>query len=295
MAKPKKRAALGRGLGSILPTDIAAENSSSSQNTSEIPTRQIERNPYQPRQEFDELALQELADSIKVHGIIQPITVRKLSDNSYQLISGERRLRASKIAGLNEIPAYIRTANDEEMLEMALIENIQREDLNPIEIALTYQRMIDELGLKQEDLGEKVGKGRSTVTNFLTLLKLPTDVQAGLRDGSISTGHAKALNGLGEPALQLAVFKDIVSQDLSVRKTEELVKRLKQPKSSKSDDKKKTSSVDQIHLNKVGEQLTSKFGNKVRLSQKNNGQGEITIPFNSTEDLNWILSEILDS
>ncbi|MEM7372355.1 MAG: ParB/RepB/Spo0J family partition protein [Bacteroidota bacterium] len=295
MAKPKKRAALGRGLGSILPTDVP-NKSSSNQSTADIPVRQIERNPYQPRQEFDELALQELADSIKVHGIIQPITVRKLAENKFQLISGERRLRASKIAGLSDIPAYIRTANDEEMLEMALIENIQREDLNPIEIALTYQRMIDELGLKQEDLGGKVGKGRSTVTNFLALLKLPTDVQAGLRDNSISTGHAKALNGLGEPAMQLAVYKDIVEQELSVRKTEELVKRLKQPKKQQNEDKKDAgNSAGQIHLNKVGDQLTSKFGNKVRLSQKSNGQGEITIPFNSTEDLNWILSEILDS
>ena len=286
MAKPRKRSALGRGLGSILPSEAPVQ--SSGREIFEIPLPQIERNPFQPRQEFEEDALQELAESIKVHGIIQPITVRKLGDKQYQLISGERRLRASSIAKLKGIPAYVRTANDEEMLEMALIENIQREDLNPIEIALSYQRMIDELGLKQEELGDKVGKKRPTVTNALSLLKLPADIQAGLRDSTISAGHAKALKSLDDPAMMSTLYKDIVLKELSVRQTEDIVRRYKESKKKPAKAKPETSQ-DQIHLNRVGEELTERFGNKVRLSQKTNGQGEINISFSSTKDLNRIL------
>ncbi|MDX1908428.1 MAG: ParB/RepB/Spo0J family partition protein [Bacteroidia bacterium] len=279
-----KKPALGRGLGSILPTDMPAEKPL----TSEIPLSQIELNPFQPRKDFEPVALEELADSIRVHGIIQPLTVRKLSDRQYQLISGERRLRASRLAGLENVPAYVRTANDEQMLEMALIENIQREDLNPIEIALSYQRMIDELGLKQDELGEKVGKQRSTVTNYLSLLRLPDTVLIAVREGKISMGHAKALLSLDDPILQLRVLNIVIEKELSVRKTEELVRTFKQP-APKPASKPEAPSLNQIHLKKVAEQLEDKFGNRVRLSQQQGGQGEIVIAFDSVEDLNRIL------
>ncbi|RMG73243.1 MAG: ParB/RepB/Spo0J family partition protein, partial [Bacteroidetes bacterium] len=282
---PTRKKALGRGLGSILPTDVQTEQPQQA----EIPVIQIERNPYQPRQEFEETALQELADSIRVHGIIQPLTVRKLADHKYQLISGERRLRASKLAGLQVVPAYVREANDEQMLEMALIENIQREDLNPIEVALSYQRMIEELNLKQEEVGQKVGKQRSTVTNFLSLLRLPDKLQIGLRDGTISMGHAKPLKGISDPLLQLRAYDEVVEKGLSVRQTEELARRYRETDPKKADAKDARPTARQIQLRKLGEDLTAKFGNKVQISQKATGKGAIQIPFNSDEDLNRIL------
>ncbi|WNJ19870.1 ParB/RepB/Spo0J family partition protein [Pontibacter sp. G13] len=289
MAAKRKRQALGRGLGSILP-ETPDENPLSS----EIPIHQIELNPYQPRKHFDEEMLEELAKSIEIHGVIQPITVRKLADAQFQLISGERRLRASKLAGLKQVPVYIRTADDEQMLEMALIENIQREDLNPIEIANSYQLMIDELGLKQEDLGEKVGKKRSTVTNYVSLLKLPDAVKAALRDGGISMGHAKTLKNIEDHILQMGLFQDILDRGLSVRQAEELARKLKQRTSGKGDPKElEKPSVHDIHLRKVADTLTDRFGNKVKLNQKKDGKGEISIPFNNTDDLNRIL-DILD-
>ena len=189
-----------------------------------ISVEHIEANPYQPRTHFDQEALQELAESIKIQGIIQPVTLRQLGTNSYQLISGERRLQASKLAGLETIPAYIRKADDQQMLEMALIENIQRENLNAIEIALSYQRLLSECNLRQEELGDRVGKNRRTVTNYLRLLKLPPDVQIGLRDAEISMGHARALIGLDDPKAQVELFRKIVAEELSVRKVEELVR-----------------------------------------------------------------------
>ncbi|RYE13555.1 MAG: ParB/RepB/Spo0J family partition protein, partial [Sphingobacteriales bacterium] len=231
----EKRRALGKGLSALLndsdnvfpnkktPASQPAEvNNLGSVN--DIGIDQIEVNPFQPRTEFDEQALAELSDSIKKQGLIQPITVRRVTAGKYQLISGERRLRASKLAGLKEIPAYIRTANDQQMLEMALIENIQRENLNAIEVALSFQRMIDECSLKQEELGERVSKNRSTVTNYLRLLKLPPTIQASLRDGQITMGHAKALIGVDDPAQQLFFHQYIIQHDLSVRKTEEMVR-----------------------------------------------------------------------
>jgi ParB family transcriptional regulator, chromosome partitioning protein len=223
----KRKGGLGRGLGALIEGSktesaaIAAVNS-----IAEIPVSQIETNPFQPRTHFDQEALEELAESIRVQGIIQPITVRQLDHNTYQLISGERRFQASKLAGLDTIPAYIRKANDQQMLEMALIENIQRENLNAIEIALSYQRLLSECNLKQEELGDRVGKKRTTVTNYLRLLKLPPAIQIGLRDNQISMGHARALINIENVDQQLEVFNRIVREELSVRKVEEIVRLL---------------------------------------------------------------------
>lgn len=297
MAKPRKRA-LGKGLGEILGEDLTKKTATAVGQTAaplatavkEIPIAQIENNPFQPRTGFDEELLAELADSISQHGIIQPLTLRKLADNQYQLIAGERRLRASKLAGLTQLPAYIRTANDEQMLEMALIENIQREDLNPVEIALSYQRMIDELGLKQNELGTKVGKKRSTVTNYLRLLKLSPDIQTALRKGVISMGHGRALISIEQQSVQVRVFDEIVEKGLSVRQTEALVRKLSTPqepkKESKPDPKKQT---EEIHLRKVQHGLEERFGSRVKINQNAVGKGEIVISYSSVGDLNRIL------
>src|SRR6187431_2384709 len=229
-----KKKALGRGLNALLSdsnleerleVDIpisSSTTSSPSGGTLEISLTHIEVNPFQPRTHFDQESLQELAESIKVHGIIQPITVRRLARDQYQLISGERRFQASKLAGLKSIPAYVRSADDQQMLEMALIENIQRENLNAIEIALSYQRLISECNLKQDELGERVGKNRTTVTNYLRLLKLPPDIQIAVRDNLLSMGHARAIINVENHEQQLYIFKKIVEEDLSVRKVEEL-------------------------------------------------------------------------
>src|SRR5258708_19155121 len=232
----EKRNALGRGLSALLndsenvqPNKNNASLGSEVGNlgsVNEIKLSEIEVNPFQPRTDFDEQALLELADSIKLQGLIQPITVRRVNAHSYQLISGERRLRASKLAGLTQVPAYVRTANDQQMLEMALIENIQRENLNAIEVALSFQRMIDECNLKQEELGERVSKNRSTVTNYLRLLKLPPTIQASIRDGQISMGHARALITINDSTKQLYIHKLITKDGLSVRKVEELARDL---------------------------------------------------------------------
>lgn len=293
MAKQKR--GLGRGLDALLPTEPvkSAQQASAPLSVGKVPVSQIEINPFQPRQVFDEEALKELSDSIKVHGIIQPLTLRKIGDKQYQLISGERRLRASKLAKLKEVPAYIRTANDEQMLEMALIENIQREDLDPIEVALSYQRLIDELGLKQGEVGDKVGKKRTTVTNYLSLLKLPDSIKVSLRQGEISMGHAKALRSVEDPIMQLEIFHEIRDKELSVRAAEELAKMIKQPKEAKKPSKPAVSSQ-QIHLNKIGKDLENRFGNKVRLSQQASGKGEIVITFSSNSDLERILDLLGD-
>jgi ParB family chromosome partitioning protein len=246
---------------------------------------EIETNPFQPRQHFDQEALNELAESIKVHGIIQPITVRKLSDHQYQLISGERRFQASKIAGLKSLPAYVRTANDQQMLEMALIENIQRENLNPIEISLSYQRLISECSLKQEELGERVGKNRTTVTNYLRLLKLPPDIQIALRDNKISMGHARAIINIDDPGSQLFIFKKIISDDLSVRAVESMARKLAQGAKGSSEIKIQDTPKE---IHQLQSRLSSHFGTKVTV--KSDGKkGDIRIPFLSVEDLNRIL------
>lgn len=289
----KKSTGLGKGLGALLsePSLIVHELNAEpmiqdrSPLIGEISISQIEVNPFQPRSYFNEEALNNLAQSIQVQGIIQPITVRKLSENKYQLISGERRLQASKIAGLEQIPAYIRIADDQQMLEMALIENIQRENLNAIEIALSYQRLLSECDLKQEQLGDRVGKNRSTVTNYLRLLKLPPDIQIGLRDNLLSMGHARSLIMIDDIAMQLEVFQKILSEGLSVRKTESLVRGLYNNKPNHPVE----ATVMTPEIEKVQRQLSSHFGTMIKIKSKNNAKGEISIPFTSVNELNRIL------
>jgi ParB family chromosome partitioning protein len=294
---PKKRNALGRGLGALLDDSNPLESRFESRDTgyqagsiNEIPIEQIETNPFQPRSHFDEQALNELAESIRMQGIIQPITVRKLSDKQYQLISGERRYQASKIAGLTAIPAYVRTADDQQMLEMALIENIQRENLNAIEVALSYQRLLTECDLKQEELGGRVGKDRSTVNNYLRLLKLPPDIQAGLRDKKISMGHARALITIDDVSRQLDIYKKILQQDLSVRKVEALVRKSAQEKPKPSSEPEPENGKE---IAKLQSRLSSHFGSRIQVNTRDGRKGEIKIPFVSIDDLNRIL-DILD-
>ncbi len=302
-----KKKALGRGLSALLSdtpsdekleTDIVAtatevvsetQSATPTSNINEISVDEIEVNPFQPRMHFDQEALKELSESIKVHGIIQPITVRRLAYNQYQLISGERRFQASKLAGLKSIPAYVRSADDQQMLEMALIENIQRENLNPIEISLSYQRLISECNLKQEELGDRVGKNRSTVTNYLRLLKLPPDIQIALRDNQVSMGHARALINVENPDSQLYLLKKILSEDLSVRKVEELAREMSTTSKEEGEKAPATSSNgNSKEITQLQSQLSSHFGTKVNV--KSDGKkGEIKIPFLSIEDLNRIL------
>jgi len=255
----------------------------------DIKLSEIGVNPFQPRTDFDEQALAELADSIKLQGLIQPITVRRLNSHSYQLISGERRLRASRLAGLTHVPAYVRTANDQQMLEMALIENIQRENLNAIEVALSFQRMIEECSLKQEELGIRVSKNRSTVTNYLRLLKLPPSIQASLRDGDITMGHAKALINIEDPSKQIFIHQHIVKQGLSVRKTEEMVRDMQKAPVKKE----KRPGPLSFQVQKIQDDLASKFSTRVKLKMGSQGKGIIEIPFLSENDLSRIL-EMLD-
>ncbi|MEH0154861.1 ParB/RepB/Spo0J family partition protein [Limibacter armeniacum] len=298
----KKRTSLGKGLGALLGDSAPVKNHGNEEKKvsavqqqvvekmDEIPVAAIERNPYQPRLEFEENALRELADSIRVQGIIQPITVRKVNDHAYQLISGERRLQASKLAGLEKIPAYIRAASDVQMLEMALIENIQREDLNPVEVALSYQRLISECSLKQEELGDRVGKKRSTVTNYLRLLKLPPEIQDGLKAREISMGHARAVVNVESIELQLALYEKIVKESLSVRKTEELVRDIIQGKDPlKAKNKAKEANPLDFELSRLQSGLSSHFGTQVKVAANSKEKGEIKIPYHSKDDLNRIL------
>jgi len=291
---------LGRGLGALLndagTDDLITkkpfrERSVAIGSIAEVQLDQIEVNPFQPRTDFDAQALQELSESIKVQGIIQPITLRKLNNNSYQLISGERRYQASKLAGLKQIPAYIREADDQQMLEMALIENIQRQDLNAMEIAISYQRLLSECNLKQEELGDRVGKDRSTVNNYLRLLKLPPDIQAAVRDARISMGHARALINVENPSVQLDILKKILEGELSVRKVETLVKQASFPDEKNEEPENKEVSKEII---KVQDKLSSHFGAKIKIASNDNNKGEIKIPFDSVTELNRIL-EIIDA
>jgi len=305
----QRKIGLGKGLSALLNDTeevqqaVSQKTRSTEPGSNEIPAvgaistvkiTDVQVNPYQPRTDFDIEALNELADSIKLQGLIQPITVRKMDHRTYQLISGERRLRASKIAGLTEIPAYIRTANDQQMLEMALIENIQRENLNAIEVALSFQRMIDECNLKQEELGDRVSKNRSTVTNYLRLLKLPPVIQAAIRDNQISMGHARALINVSDIDKQLYIFREMLTKGLSVRKVEELVRSMNEnaiKNKSKESTKAKGMSFE---LQKIQDDLASKFSTKVKLNVKGKeGKGTIEIPFASEDDLSRIL-ELLD-
>lgn len=302
MSADKKRV-LGKGLSALLNDSadvmppkqqnqaMVSDSDAAAGSINEINLNEIEVNPFQPRTDFDQEALQELSDSIKLQGLIQPITVRKAGPHHYQLISGERRFRASKLAGLKTIPAYVRTANDQQMLEMALIENIQRENLNAIEVALSFQRMIDECNLKQEELGDRVSKNRSTVTNYLRLLKLPPAIQASIRDGQLSMGHARALITINDPVKQLYIHQQIIEQGLSVRKVEELA-RLVQKAPEKKDAKQKDASLS-FQMQKIQDDLASKFSSRVQLKVNGQGKGSIEIPFLSADDLHRIL-EMLD-
>jgi ParB family chromosome partitioning protein len=264
-----------------------------SHNVAMIPVNAIETNPFQPRTEFDEEALQELADSLKVHGLIQPITVRRLGQDSYQLISGERRLRASGMAGLTEVPAYIRIANDQEMLEMALVENIQRENLNAIEIAITYQRLLDECKLTHEGLSDRVGKNRATITNYLRLLNLPPSVQNAIKDKEISMGHARALAGLKDPMFQLDLLDRIRKEGLSVREVEKLTSSDSPNAKAKPGASSSKPSTLPEEYRRIQDDLSRHFGiKKVGLKLTGKDKGQISIPFQSVDELNRILDLI---
>lgn len=277
--------ALGRGLDALISTEEVRTEGSSTIN--EINISLIERNPNQPRREFDDEALQELADSIAEIGIIQPITLRELDNGRYQIIAGERRWRASQIAGLASIPAYIRTASDENVMEMALIENIQRQDLNSIEIALAYQHLIDEYGLTQEKLSERVGKKRATVANYLRLLKLPAPVQVAIQNHTMDTGHARALLALDDPKTQLKVFKEVLHKGCSVRQVEDMVKSVNDGEASNG---KKARAQLSGEMENMRMALSSAIGKDVKMTCASNGKGKVTFAFDDIEDLQRILA-----
>ena len=292
MAKAFKKQALGRGLSALLQDpkkepQTAVSTSSSPQvgTIVALELNQIEVNPFQPRTQFKEEAIRELASSIQELGVIQPITVRKTDANTFQLVSGERRFRASKLLDFKTIPAYIRIANDQEALEMALVENIQRQDLDPIEIALSYQRLIDDIQLTQEQMSQRVGKKRSTIANYLRLLKLDPLIQTGMRDGFISMGHGRAIVNINSHADQIAIYKEIISNKLSVRATETLVKNYNTPKSVKTT---KQNELPDFVKNGV-QKIASYFGHKIDVKMEKKGSGKILIPFHSEEDYDRIL------
>ncbi|MBR5146873.1 MAG: ParB/RepB/Spo0J family partition protein [Bacteroidales bacterium] len=294
MSLQNKKRGLGRGLDAILQspeTDITSSDISGNYvagAVAELNIDFIEANPFQPRTDFDETALNELAESIKIQGVIQPVTVRKMGRDKYQLISGERRLRASKMAGLKTIPVFIRVANDEQMLEMALIENTHREGLNAIEIALSYQRLIEECNITQEQLSEKVGKDRSTVTNFLRLLKLPPEVQVALRDGFISMSQARTIINIEDKAKQLVILKEIIDKDLSVRQVEELVRSLN-TKNIKT--KKQKDVLPEAFIFTV-DSLSKSLNTKVKINRNSKGKGSLTIDFKNDEDFERLIALI---
>ncbi|MBN9285975.1 MULTISPECIES: ParB/RepB/Spo0J family partition protein [Flavobacterium] len=297
MTKAIKKQALGRGLSALLKdpeNDIKSVEDKNADkvvgNIIELDLDAIEINPFQPRTNFNEESLQELASSIRELGLIQPITVRKLDFNKYQLISGERRLRASRLVGLTTVPAYIRLANDNESLVMALVENIQRHDLDPIEIALSYQRLIDEIQLTQEQMSERVGKKRSTIANYLRLLKLDPIIQTGIRDGFITMGHGRAIINIEDLDVQTDIYQKIVSQNLSVRETEALVKAYQDSLKPAAPKAPKGTSFNVAEENKKA--ITEFFGAKVDVKVAGNGKGKITIPFHSEEDFKRIIKLI---
>lgn len=292
----KKRSALGKGLSALLEnadTDITStEGSAIVGSISNIAIEKIEANPFNPRTNFEKDALKELSASIASHGIIQPLTVRKLGRDKYQLISGERRFRAAQLAGLIDVPAYVRVANDQTMLEMALVENIQREDLNPIEVALSYQRLIEECNLTQDQLSQKISKSRSSITNHIRLLKLPADIQAGVKSGKITMGHARALVSAGDEELQVALYNRVVKENLSVRDIESILRGddvtvLPGAAPSRSNKKEPISITDSEFAFK--EQLSDRLSTKVDIKKSTNGTGKIVLNFNSDVDLSRIL------
>ncbi|HQN94265.1 MAG TPA: ParB/RepB/Spo0J family partition protein [Prolixibacteraceae bacterium] len=290
-----KKNVLGRGLDALIEgADSVNQEHVAATSIDEIEISKIEANPWQPRTTFDGEALQDLANSIKEVGIIQPLTLRKVSENKYQIIAGERRFRASKLAGLEKVPAFIRESDDDRMLELALIENIQREDLDAIEISLSYQRLLDECQITQEELSERVGKKRSTVANYLRLLKLPAVIQKAIRDREISMGHARAIINVEDPETQIMLFKQIVKYDFSVRKIEEIVRKINseesQEKEQKKENKKTPFSPEYDELKK---HLTKHFSTNIDFKINNKGAGKIVIPFNSDKDLERIIG-VLD-
>ena len=299
MTNPKQnKDALGKGIRSLLQsidTDLKTTSGSLKSSVVEAVTSmqrigvdEIDTNPKQPRKDFDEQALQELAASIKLHDLVQPVTVSKLPTGRYRLISGERRLRAAKIAGLKDVPAYIRHADDQQLLELALLENLQREDLNAMEIALSYKRMMEELNHTQEQVAERMGKERSTVANYIRLLKLPPDIQVAVRKNEISMGHARALVNVDTIDRQLYIFREIKSKELSVRQTEELVRQLYRASDVKDSVKATLSPA----FKKIEDNLASHFSTRVKVSHNKKGQGSITIEYYSIPDLNKVLEQI---
>jgi ParB family chromosome partitioning protein len=292
MAKSNRKQVLGRGLSALLNNPDhnidSAEDKNAAQvigNIIDLPLENINDNPFQPRTHFNEDALKELSSSIKELGVIQPVTVRKMKGDQYQLVSGERRLRASKMAGLTKIPAYVRLANDQESLEMALVENIQRQDLDPIEIGLSYQRLIEEINLTQDQLSERVGKKRSTITNYMRLLKLDPIIQTGIRDQFISMGHGRALVNVEDPKTQLDLYKQIVKKGLSVRAVEVLVRKLKNPKVAPS-------SYASPFIKEAAADLETFFETPVTVAANDQGKGVLKIAFDSQEKLQHILNKI---
>ncbi|MFN2395450.1 MAG: ParB/RepB/Spo0J family partition protein [Bacteroidales bacterium] len=294
-----KKRALGKGLSALLDTPGAEvqprydieKDLHAVGTVAHVPLKLIESNPFQPRTDFDEESLQELAASIKEQGVIQPVTIRKMDDGKFQLISGERRCKAAHLADLTEIPAYIRAADDQQMREMAIVENIQRENLNPIEIALGYQQLIEDYKLTQEVLSERLGKSRSSISNHLRLLKLPGDIQIGLRQEMISMGHARTLVAVDDVQTQLEIFQDIIAQGLSVRDVEEIVKNLAESRESEKGNvnKKPTGSSDSKKYTELQKSLTDFYGSKVQVKARAGGKGAIVINFSSEEDLERIL------
>lgn len=281
--KEKKRSSLGKGLDALIPEDYEMKVS-----ITEIPIESIEVNPFQPRKDFDENAIEELSSSIKNYGIIQPITVRKIDNNKYQIISGERRVRAAQKAGLVTIPAYIRDVNDEEILQMALIENIHRKDLNPIEIALSYQRLITECKYTQEELSKVIGKDRSTIANFLRLLKLPPEIQQGLKEQKISFGHARSLLSIEDPDLQIMIYKQTLLYDFSVRKLEEIARNINTNKITKK--KYIKNSIEFLSYKKDFQNI---FGTTVEIKTKDENEGKIIIHFENKKKLNEIYKKLI--
>ena len=287
-----KKNALGRGLGALInDANEVSTGTKASASIMEVDISDIEANPWQPRTTFDEEKLNELAVSIKEIGIIQPLTLRKTKHGKYQIIAGERRFRASKIAGLTTVLAYVRTAEDDTMLEMALVENIQREDLDPIEVAISYQRLIEECSLTQESMSDRVGKKRSTIANYLRLLKLPAAIQLGLREKQISMGHARALISIDDAKVQTKLFNTIIEQDYSVRRVEQEVKKLNES-SDKKDNTDKKSSVSEDYLT-LKQQLSDFFKTNIQFKRNEDGNGKIVIPFRSDDELEKIIN-ILD-
>ncbi|HSU29196.1 MAG TPA: ParB/RepB/Spo0J family partition protein [Chitinophagaceae bacterium] len=300
MNAPKQdKEAIGKGIRSLLQSIDADLKTGSGHlkntvvenvtGTNRIPLEEIEANPKQPRRDFDETALRELADSIRIHDIIQPVTVSRLASGKFRLITGERRLRAAKLAGKNDIPAYIRQTNDSQLLELALLENLQREDLNAMEVSLSYKRMMEELEYTQEQVAERMGKDRSTVANFIRLLKLPPDIQLAVRSGELSMGHARALVNVDTVDKQLYIFKEIKEKGLSVRQTETLVRNL-----YKENDTVKKTSKTLLHspFQRIEDKLASHFSTRVKLRHSRNGSGQIIIEYYSQEELNKILGQM---